>query len=106
MRSMARGCFVGGTLVHTDRGLVPIEKIRVGDMVLSQTDETGEVACKHVLKTSSFEDKEVGLVECTRFGDGKEDHAAKMKSIAEGDFLPSIPEKSGYVVATKNQLFL
>lgn len=33
--------FVAGTLVHTDKGLVPIEKIKVGDMVLSK-HESGE----------------------------------------------------------------
>ena len=34
--------FVAGTLVHTDKGLVPIEQIKVGDMVLSKP-EIGEV---------------------------------------------------------------
>lgn len=29
-------CFAGGTLVHTKAGLVPIEKIQVGDLVLSK----------------------------------------------------------------------
>lgn len=29
------GCFAAGTLVHTKDGLVPIEKIKVGDWVLS-----------------------------------------------------------------------
>ncbi len=31
--------FVAGTLVHTERGLVPIQEIKVGDRVLSQSDE-------------------------------------------------------------------
>lgn len=34
-------CFVGGTLIHTDKGLVPIKDIKVGDLVLSK-DESGE----------------------------------------------------------------
>jgi pretoxin HINT domain-containing protein len=67
------GGFVAGTLVHTDRGLVPIEQIRVGDMVLSQPQETGELAYKRVLRTFSFEDREVGLVEYTRVADLRED---------------------------------
>jgi Pretoxin HINT domain len=54
-------CFTAGTLVHTDRGLILIEKIRVGDRVLSQPEETGELAYKRVLRTFSFEDKEVCL---------------------------------------------
>lgn len=35
------GCFIAGTLVHTDKGLVPIEQIKVGDMVLSQPEQGG-----------------------------------------------------------------
>lgn len=27
---MVGGCFIAGTLVHTDKGLVPIEQIKVG----------------------------------------------------------------------------
>ena len=30
--------FVAGTLVHTDKGLVPIDQIKVGDLVLSKPD--------------------------------------------------------------------
>ncbi len=34
----AAACFVAGTLVQTDRGLVPIETLKVGDMVLSRSE--------------------------------------------------------------------
>ena len=57
------GCFVAGTLVHTREGLVPIEKIQVGDWVLSQPEERGERACKRVTKTFSFDDKKVYSVD-------------------------------------------
>ena len=57
------GCFVAGTLVHTKEGLVPIEKLRVGDWVLSQPEMKGELAYRQVVKTVSFEDKAVWLVE-------------------------------------------
>ena len=30
--------FVAGTLVHTDKGLVPIQEIKVGDGVLSRPE--------------------------------------------------------------------
>jgi len=56
-----RGGFVAGTLVHTDKGLVPIEQIKVGDMVLSK-HESGEVehAFKRVLSTfKSVEKKKI-----------------------------------------------
>lgn len=45
-------CLVPGTLVQTERGLVPIEKIQIGDRVLSQDPETAELALKPVLLTT------------------------------------------------------
>ena len=30
--------FVAGTLVHTDKGLVPIQNLKVGDLVLSKNE--------------------------------------------------------------------
>lgn len=44
-------CFAPGTPVFTDKGMVPIEDIQVGDMVLSKNDETGEQAYKRVSYT-------------------------------------------------------
>jgi hypothetical protein len=54
------GGFVAGTLVHTRDGLKPIEQIKVGDWVSSQP-ENGDRRTEHkqVLKTVSFEGKEV-----------------------------------------------
>lgn len=44
------GGFVAGTLVHTDKGLVPIEQIKVGDLVLSKHESgEGETAYKRVV---------------------------------------------------------
>lgn len=37
-------CFPAGTLVHTDKGLVPIQDIKVGDMVLSRPEWGGRDA--------------------------------------------------------------
>jgi hypothetical protein len=45
-------CFQAGTLVWTESGPIAIERIRVGDRVLSQNSETGELAYKPVLQTS------------------------------------------------------
>lgn len=51
-------CFVAGTLVHTDKGLVPIEQLKVGDLVLSKHESgEGEVAYKRVLKTFKSPEK-------------------------------------------------
>jgi hypothetical protein len=43
-------CLIAGTPVWTASGPTPIEEIRVGDLVLSQHPETGELAYKPVLK--------------------------------------------------------
>jgi hypothetical protein len=46
-----RMCFVAGTEVHTANGLVDIEDVRPGDLVLSRDEATGEQAYKPVLQT-------------------------------------------------------
>lgn len=45
--------FVSGTLIHTDKGLVPIQELKVGDMVLSRDEHNpdGALAYKRVLNT-------------------------------------------------------
>jgi len=45
-------CFPAGTLVHGETGPIAIEHIQVGDRVLSQDLETGELAYKLVLRTT------------------------------------------------------
>ncbi|SFH56801.1 intein N-terminal splicing region [Pseudobutyrivibrio sp. OR37] len=44
-------CFVAGTLVCTVDGEVPIEDIEVGDYVLAENPETGEIDYKPALET-------------------------------------------------------
>lgn len=44
-------CFAAGTPVQTLSGPVPIEDVKVGDLVLSQDVETGDVSFKPVLLT-------------------------------------------------------
>jgi hypothetical protein len=44
-------CFGKGTLVWTATGPRPIEELRVGDQVLSWSEETGEIALKAVTET-------------------------------------------------------
>lgn len=44
-------CFVAGTLVLTPTGLVPIEQIKAGDIVISTDPDTMETAHKTVLET-------------------------------------------------------
>lgn len=49
------GCFAAGTLVHTKEGLVPIEKIQIGDSVLSRCERTGQQAYKRVVNVFQHE---------------------------------------------------
>lgn len=48
-------CFAPGTLVETEHGLRKIEEVRVGDRVLSQDVETGELQFKPVFATTRRE---------------------------------------------------
>lgn len=52
-------CFVEGTLVLTDKGHVPVEEIKIGDLVLAKNDETGSIDYKKVVKTFNRETKEI-----------------------------------------------
>lgn len=47
-REARKKCFVAGTLIHTQMGLIPIENLSVGDSVWSYDVLTGEVALKPI----------------------------------------------------------
>ena len=51
-------CLVPGTLIQTADGLVPIEQIQIGDLVLSQNIETAELTIKPVILTTIRPPKE------------------------------------------------
>ena len=78
----SHACFVAGTLVHTDKGLVPIDQIKVGDMVLSRDENNpdGENTYKRVLSTFKSAEKQRIIYQSfiTRHGTGylfcTEDH--------------------------------
>ena len=55
-------CFVEGTMVLTAAGLVAIESIAVGDMVIASDPETGETAEKQVKNTFVNETEELAHV--------------------------------------------
>lgn len=52
VRIRYHSCFVPGTLVWTIGGRIPIESIKVGELVLAQDVETGELAYKPVTATT------------------------------------------------------
>ena len=57
-------CLAAGTPVWTDRGLMAIEKITVGDRVLAQDIETGGLAYKPVLQTTVRPPTELTTLRC------------------------------------------
>jgi hypothetical protein len=57
------GCFAPGTLVHTDKGLLPIENIHVGMKVLSQPEDGGERAYRQVINAVAHLDQQVFAVQ-------------------------------------------
>lgn len=64
------GCFVAGTLVETDHGLIPIEKIKVGDRVRSRDEKTGKTAYKRVAALLGPHDREIYAVQFKLVGAG------------------------------------
>lgn len=94
-----QACFVAGTLVHTDRGLVAIEQIRVGDMVLSQPEQTGELTYKRVVQTSSCEAKQVCLVEYVRLADLTDDDENKWQFLVATIDHPFFVKDNGWTRA-------
>lgn len=72
---MSQSGFVAGTLVHTDQGLVPIEQLKVGDLVGSkaENDPDGELIYQRIKKTHRFEHKSLYMLHVVEeFTDGRE----------------------------------
>ncbi|USE84461.1 Hint domain-containing protein [Acinetobacter tibetensis] len=61
-------CFVAGTLVHTNQGLIPIEQLKAGDLVLSKL-ANGELVYKPILRTIVTENVQVSLIELEQWVD-------------------------------------
>ncbi len=47
----SKACFIAGTPIHAECGLVPIEEIKADQMVWAEDPETGERALKRVVRT-------------------------------------------------------
>jgi hypothetical protein len=56
--------FIAGTPIWTDRGLVPIEQLKIGDSVLSQPEGMDEHIYRKVVRKFSCEDK---AILCVRY---------------------------------------
>ncbi len=77
LRNAATGvCFAAGTLVHTERGLVSIEEVQVGDLVWSRDDETGEEGYRPVART--FVTPDQPTLELKLVGDGGDEQTLEV----------------------------
>lgn len=55
-------CFTAGTLVSTPSGLKPIETLRIGDLVASRNDITGETADKPIVAIVPAHERRIWIV--------------------------------------------
>lgn len=67
---MANGYFSTGTPVHTPSGLVPIESVRVGDVVLSRDFASGATTQGRIARTHASPDQELLIVRFHKDGPG------------------------------------
>lgn len=86
--------FPTGTRITTDKGIVPIEQIKVGDRVLSKPESgCGEPAFKPVVRTMTHKDKELWqltYVEIKSDTDLSRLTLSKLKQMARRDKFTSI----------------
>lgn len=56
--------FAAGTLIHTDKGLVPIQNLKVGDKVLSKSENNpnDKLSYQKITETHKFENKSIHLL--------------------------------------------
>ncbi len=109
-------CFTANTLVRTREGLVPIKDIKVGDLVASKSDITGEVDWKPVARTFVYQDKQVLNIQLiNQTGIEKSIQATpehpfyvngigwvQAKDLSINDRIGTIHEKSSRVVSIAN----
>lgn len=59
----SKGGFVAGTLVHTDKGLIPIQDIKIGDMVLSSAENSNGQVHDFKRVTNRFESQSENITQ-------------------------------------------
>ena len=100
--------FVAGTLIHTDKGLVPIEQLKVGNMVLSRDEHNpnGEIVCKSILNI--FVSTEKQRILSVAFETIRNDiNLERYKKIKSGEIVANEEERNGlsYLFCTENHTF-
>ena len=100
--------FVAGTLVHTDKGLVPIEQLKVGDRVLSRDEHNseGELAYKRVLNTfASSQKQKIVRVAYNTVKDEVTDTRVKEVEDSKRFYNPDELTDVFYIYCTENHAF-
>ena len=100
--------FVAGTLIHTDKGLVPIQELKGGDMVLSRDEHNpnGELAYKRVLNTFVSPQKQ-RIVRVAYWTVKDEVTDARVREIEDSERFPNPDELTNvfYIYCTENHAF-
>ncbi len=100
--------FVAGTLVHTDKGLVPIEQLKVGDRVLSRDEHNpnGELVYKRVLNTfASSQKQKIVRVAYNTVKDEVTDTRVKEVEDSKRLYNPDELTDVFYIYCTENHAF-
>ncbi len=93
-------CLAAGTPVWTAKGQVAIEQVRVGDLVLAQHAETGELAYKPVLRTTIRPQGE--LIKVTAGSESFQTSGGHLFWVSGEGWVKSRNLKSGQVLHTAN----
>jgi hypothetical protein len=91
--------FVAGTLVHTDKGLVPIEQIKVGDRVLSKP-ESGESEQAYKPVTNVFKSENMPILQMSYYDalNPMDDLKAKLLYLTEGHLIWVVTDENDNVI--------
>ena len=95
-----KGCFVEGTLVLTEDGLVPIEDIEVGDYVWAENPDTGDITLKEVLDT--FEKKVDTIVTITIDGEKIQTTEAHLFYVENTVWIPASMLQEGDILSLED----
>ena len=95
-----KGCFVEGTLVLTEDGLVPIEDIEVGNYVWAENPDTGDITLKEVLDT--FEKKVDTIVTITIDGEKIQTTEAHLFYVEGTGWIPASMLQEGDILSLED----
>ena len=95
-----KGCFVEGTLVLTEDGLVPIEDIEVGNYVWAENPDTGDITLKEVLDT--FEKQVDTIVTITIDGEKIKTTEAHLFYVEVTGWIPASMLQEGDILSLED----